>query len=269
MTTGPSSVEKYTAGRKFVHIDIEPDRIGRIFESANGGIDRALTIVSCVMPVAVALERLAVADPTTTTALNLSGSNTGNELLGNAGANVLRGRGGIDLLGAFAGNDRLFGGTETNVFRGGAGQDIFHFEAPLSGTGSGLQVVFDYVAADDTVWLPVSIYGAAGTASPPAAAAFAIGTAATTAAQRILYDAATGNLFLDADGVGAAAPAQHALETIESSPRNPFAPVVARPRRENGYCCRLAAVTWLCPTARATPAAAPAPGPFVPAGRNS
>jgi len=124
------SIEKYTAGRKFVHIDIEPDRIGRIFESANAGIDRALTIVSCVMPMpmAVALERLAVADPTTTTALNLSGSNTGNELLGNAGANVLSGRGGIDLLGAFAGNDRLFGGTETNVFRGGAGQDSFHFQ---------------------------------------------------------------------------------------------------------------------------------------------
>jgi len=122
------SMEKYTAAQKFVHIDIEPDRIGRIFESANGGIDRALTIVSCVMPVAEWLERLAVADTTTTTALNLAGSNTGNGLLGNAGANVLRGRGGNDQLYGFAGNDRMFGGTETNVFRGGAGQDSFHFQ---------------------------------------------------------------------------------------------------------------------------------------------
>jgi Ca2+-binding RTX toxin-like protein len=54
---------------------------------------------------------------------------------------------------------------------------------------------------------PVTAFTATGTL---AAAAFHVGAAAADADDRIIYSAATGNLFYDRDGTGAAAAVQFA-----------------------------------------------------------
>jgi len=51
----------------------------------------------------------------------------------------------------------------------------------------------------------VNVHWAADLGPVLTAAQFATGTAATTAAQRVIYNAATGDLYFDADGTGSAA----------------------------------------------------------------
>jgi Ca2+-binding RTX toxin-like protein len=58
---------------------------------------------------------------------------------------------------------------------------------------------------DDTIFLDRDIFTGIAVNGTLAAAAFRAGTAAGDADDRIVYDAATGNIFYDADGTGAIA----------------------------------------------------------------
>ena len=109
---------------------------------------------------------------------NLTGSLYNDTLTGDANANVLTGWAGNDTIKGGAANDVLDGGLGHNLLIGGAGADRFVFSAAA---------------------------GALGSAGPLDPAAFTIGTHATTAAQHVIYDAATGALYYDADGAGGAA----------------------------------------------------------------
>ena len=72
-----------------------------------------------------------------------------------------------------------------------------------------------FVALDDVILLDDAIF--IGLASGElAAGAFRLGTSAQDADDRILYDAATGNLFFDADGNGNGAAVQFA--TLQGAP---------------------------------------------------
>ncbi len=62
---------------------------------------------------------------TGTTALNAIGTNAGNQLFGNAGANKLLGFGSLDDLRGGAGNDTLDGGEGDDFMFGGAGNDTY------------------------------------------------------------------------------------------------------------------------------------------------
>ncbi|ATI80953.1 hypothetical protein A6768_13865 [Sphingobium yanoikuyae] len=118
-------------------------------------------------------------------ALNAEGDAGANRVTGNAGHNVLRGD---------AGND---------VLTGGAGYDNFVFDTALG--KNNVDRITDFSVADDTILLNAAIFGAAGPAGYLAQGAFQTGSVATEADDRILYDAANGNIFYDADGSGAGA----------------------------------------------------------------
>jgi Ca2+-binding RTX toxin-like protein len=117
--------------------------------------------------------------------VNVSGNDLNNLLVGNAGNNALNGG---------WGNDTLTGGT---------GHDTFAFTTALNNTAN-VDIITDFVAADDTIRLENAVFTALTATGTLAASAFAIG-AATTAAQHILYNSSNGWLSYDADGSGAGA----------------------------------------------------------------
>ncbi len=139
---------------------------------------------------------------TLTGTANLSGvgNSLSNILIGNSGSNRLNGGAGTDQLEGKAGNDILTGGLDA---------DIFVFGTALSGTANVDQIT-DYSVADDTIWLENSIFTAVGAPGTLSASAFHTGAAAADAADRIIYDSATGALLYDSDGSDAGAAVQFA-----------------------------------------------------------
>ena len=134
---------------------------------------------------------------------NLTGSLYNDTLTGDANANVLTGWAGNDTIKGGAGNDVLDGGLGHNLLIGGAGADRFVFSA-AAGPGTSDRIA-DFVHLEDKLVFSSAVFGALGSAGPLDPAAFTIGTHATTAAQHVIYDAATGALYYDADGAGGAA----------------------------------------------------------------
>ncbi len=133
----------------------------------------------------------------------LGGDNNANTLGGLAGNDNMDGRGGNDTLGGEAGNDTLNGGAGNDVLVGAAGADVFVFNAAIG--ASNVDTILSYVVADDAIWLENAVMTGLS-AGALAASAFVSGAAATTAAHRVIYNSATGQLLYDADGnAGAAA----------------------------------------------------------------
>ncbi|WP_343718340.1 calcium-binding protein, partial [Inquilinus sp.] len=100
------------------------------------------------------------------------------------------------------GNDAanvLDGGLGADTLTGGSGADSFVFDSAL-GAGN-VDRITDFVSGIDSLRLDPAVFTAlpAGALSPDA---FALGTAAQDADDRILYDAATGSLRYDPDGAG-------------------------------------------------------------------
>jgi Ca2+-binding RTX toxin-like protein len=131
-------------------------------------------------------------------------------LIGTAGADTLQGLGGNDrLLGADnadrldggAGNDTIAGGAGADTLLGGSGSDTFVFDTSPSG---GVDKILDFSTAD-TVQLENQVFTALTNTGTISSAAFWKGAAAHDATDRILYDAQTGVISYDADGVGGAA----------------------------------------------------------------
>jgi len=123
--------------------------------------------------------------------LNATGNGLANHITGNAGSNVIDGLAGIDWL------------------TGGGGNDFFLFDtAPNSSTN--FDLVLDFNVAMDTISLENAIFTrlAVGMLAAPA---FYIGAAAHAADDRLVYNSATGALFYDADGTGAAAAVRFAI----------------------------------------------------------
>lgn len=128
----------------------------------------------------------------------------GNDLLyGFGGSDTLRGGNGLDQLKGGDGDDSLYGGAGRDQLTGGSGADGFYFDvAPGS---ANRDKMLDYSAADDTIYLDDAVFTAIGPAGTLDADAFVEGSAAVDAEDRILYDPATGSLWYDSDGTGAAA----------------------------------------------------------------
>jgi Ca2+-binding RTX toxin-like protein len=128
---------------------------------------------------------------------NLTGSSFNDILVGNSAANILSGGAGNDTLRGAAGND---------ILAGGAGRDIFVFAAPLN-AATNVDRINDFSVADDTIQLENAFFTALGTTGVLAVGALQINNSglASEADDRIIYEADTGNLFYDADGVGGVA----------------------------------------------------------------
>jgi Ca2+-binding RTX toxin-like protein len=139
---------------------------------------------------------------------NLVGSSFNDTLTGDGNANTLQGGAGNDSLNGGAGNDVLAGGLGNDTLVGGTGLDVFLFDTAPNGT-TNRDTVNGFVVVDDTIQLSQAVFSALdlGVLDP---AAFRAGTAAVDADDRIIFNAANGALFYDADGVGGAAAVQFA-----------------------------------------------------------
>jgi Ca2+-binding RTX toxin-like protein len=126
---------------------------------------------------------------------NLVGSAFGDRLTGSGLANRLEGG---------LGDDTLNGGLGSDILDGGAGADSFVFSTTLG--AANVDTILSFSAADDSIQLEnTGIFAALTATGALAASAFRLGTAAADIDDRIIFDAATGNLFYDRDGTGVAA----------------------------------------------------------------
>ena len=136
-------------------------------------------------------------------ATNGTGNILANIITGNAQINVLDGGANADTLDGGGGGDDLHGGLGNDSLNGGTGADKYFFETALN-AALNVDDILDFVVADDTIHLDRSIFTGIAANGFLAAADFVNGVAAADASDRIIYDAATGNIFYDSDGVGGA-----------------------------------------------------------------
>ena len=138
----------------------------------------------------------ATATSTATTALSINASAAPNSLTisGNYGINTIIGTGLADTLNGNRGND---------IVTGGLGADTFRFDSTLNATTNKDTITDFTVAQADKIQLENAIFTALTTTGVLNANAFVIGTAATTAAQRIIYNSTSGTLTYDSNGSAA------------------------------------------------------------------
>ena len=136
-----------------------------------------------------------VAEDTVRNIENVTGGSGNDTLTGDGLANTLSGGAGTDVLTGGAGNDTL---------SGGAGADQFVFNTALN-AATNVDTITDFTVVDDTIQLENAVFTQFATPGTLTAAAFYAGAAAHDADDRIIYNAATGDLSYDVDGTGAAA----------------------------------------------------------------
>ncbi|MBF2018926.1 MAG: hypothetical protein IGR93_02140 [Hydrococcus sp. C42_A2020_068] len=113
-----------------------------------------------------------------------------------------------DSLSGGANNDILVGGMGSDTLTGGAGADRFVFQSAKEG----IDRITDFSTADDTILVSAAGFGGGLTADATLAASqFTVGTAATDADDRFIYNNADGSLFFDSDGTGSSAEVQIAI----------------------------------------------------------
>ncbi len=112
-----------------------------ITEKANGGRDHVISFIDFLL--GDNLEDLTLAG---TADIGGTGTDTDNNIIGNAGANALDGLGGDDTLDGQDGDDALFGGAGDDLLTGGAGSDLID-----GGAGDNDVAVFAGLAGDFTV----------------------------------------------------------------------------------------------------------------------
>lgn len=130
----------------------------------------------------------------------------GDLLTGNGGDDILYGEDGSDYLQGGDGNDRLIGGAGANELTGGAGADIFVLA--LAASSAERDKVRDFTVGQDKFEISRSVFTAISDAVPGALSPsmfMANGVQAANADQHFIYQRATGNLWYDPDGNGAAA----------------------------------------------------------------
>jgi serralysin len=175
------------------------------YDTASAGVTVSLAITAAQNTVAAGVDTLSGIENLIGSSYNdkLTGSSGANRIDGGAGADVLKGLAGADTLLGGSGNDSLYGGAGNDTLTGGTGADKFVFDAALSKT-TNVDKITDFSVVDDTVVLDMSYFTklAAGTLS---ASAFYAGTAAHDTTDHVIYDSATGKLYYDPDGIGAAA----------------------------------------------------------------
>ena len=116
------------------------------------------------------------------------------------GDDLIKASSGDDNLNGGGGNDTLYGSYGSDQLAGGDGADVFVFDTWLDEMNVDLLV--DFNAAEDKIYLKLSIFEALGQEGTLSEEAFTLGDQATTEAHRIIYDPNMGYLMYDLDGVG-------------------------------------------------------------------
>ncbi|PTQ83235.1 beta strand repeat-containing protein [Nitrosomonas ureae] len=151
-----------------------------VMENFNQGSDKINSSVTYTLPAHV--ENLTL---TGAGAINGTGNDLANIIIGNAG------------------NNQLDGGASNNTLTGGLGNDIFKFT-----TAGHVDVITDYNVTNDTIQLENAVFTALTVTGTLAAARFRIGANALDANDNIIYNSTTGALIYDANGNGAGAAVQ-------------------------------------------------------------
>lgn len=138
---------------------------------------------------------------------NLIGGSAGDKLAGDGAANQIDGRAGADTVTGGAGIDTLIGGSGKDTLTGGTQVDYFRFVIAPSATE--VDTITDFVSGTDKIQLEDTVFKSIGaTLDPGELVVRASGHAANAAAQRLIYDASNGQLWIDADGNGGGAAVQ-------------------------------------------------------------
>ncbi|PSF38660.1 hypothetical protein C7H19_03905 [Aphanothece hegewaldii CCALA 016] len=142
---------------------------------------------------------------------NLTGGNSNNKLDATTftvGSVTLNGSLGNDTLIGSRSNDTIIGGLGNDILTGGLGSDRFTYNAK----GEGIDQITDFNTVDDTIVVSATGFGGGLTIGTTVSTSqWFIGTAATTASHRFIYNNTNGNLFFDVDGNGANAAIQLAI----------------------------------------------------------
>jgi Ca2+-binding RTX toxin-like protein len=171
--------------RYFVH-----DAGDTVTELGGQGNDTVSASISWALTAGADVETLRTDDDDGAAAINLTGNASGNVLYGNDGNNILNGGDGNDELTGFDGADSYLFTTAPNA-------------------ASNVDVITDFDVTDDTIVLNAAVFSGIGLGTV-AGSQFVIGTAAQDAGDRIIYDDASGAVYYDSDGTGAAAAVQFA-----------------------------------------------------------
>jgi len=180
------------AGNDTYIVDSSGDLVGEVWDE---GDDTIRSLVSYTVPLYV--ENLILRG---TAAINGTGSELPDRIIGNAANNILSGLDGNDSLNGMDGDDRLVGGWGLNSLTGGNGHDEFEFIQPPNPFHYRDRII-DFSPIDDKILLKRSAFPALTTGTLPAAA-FEIGRNATAPSVRILYDPTSGVIYYDEDGTG-------------------------------------------------------------------
>jgi Ca2+-binding RTX toxin-like protein len=139
-------------------------------------------------------------------ALLVDETDAGDTIYGGDGNDDIRGNGGDDFIYGGTGNDSIiggvgadtiYGGLGNDYLRGGLGADRFYFStAPNAATN--MDTIQAFVVGTDKIVLSQAIF--AGIGATLDAAEFQLGAVANDAADRIIYNQATGQLFYDSNG---------------------------------------------------------------------
>lgn len=122
-----------------------------------------------------------------------------DQVWGGTGNDRLNGGKGDDILRGDAGKDKLAGGIGLDSLTGGAGDDQFIFT--ISGP-TNRKTITDFTSAADKLVFDNDVFTGLVTEGVLAADAFALGTKAADASDRLIYNQATGSLWYDRDGKG-------------------------------------------------------------------
>lgn len=121
-------------------------------------------------------------------------------LTGSQFDDTLTGGAGNDLLAGGAGDDVLIGGRLADTLTGGAGADHFRLNGIRGATTA--HHITDFVGGQDRIELNSAVFKALTSQGQLAASEFVQGSAATTAAQHLIYNGSNGQLLYDPDGSG-------------------------------------------------------------------
>ncbi|HEY9729779.1 MAG TPA: calcium-binding protein [Chroococcales cyanobacterium] len=206
-----------------------------ITENLNEGIDTVQSSISFILSDNV--ENLML---TGSNAINGKGNTLNNAITGSTADNCLNGGDGNDTLMGGDGNDTLIGGFGSDSLNGGAGNDIlvggFGNDTLIGGAGAdsfalcspstGIDTIADFSGQQgDKLVVSASRFGGELVAGMLSSEQFTLGSAATNASDRFIYNASTGALWFDADGTGAIGQVQFATLSpgLNMSSNNIFA----------------------------------------------
>lgn len=145
------------------------------------------------------------------------GNELENEITGNSARNILLGADGNDRLIGGGGDDTLSGGAGRDVLTGGTGRDVFVFDHMPDGNRDSDRVTDFSPIEHDVLRLSAGIFTGLDHLGVLRVDEFYSATgiaAAHDSSDRLIYDPASGKLFYDSDGTGAA---QSVLIAIISS----------------------------------------------------